>query len=80
MQPRMTTMIQMPAFSARAFSSSPLQKERPANFYEHDDVSNVPRICLDDFYESVTDFKISDEEALEYMTFAAEQAMVSFKD
>ena len=40
----------------------------------------MPRISLDDFYASVTDFKLSDEEALRYMTFAAKMAMVSFKD
>ena len=40
----------------------------------------MPRISLDEFYASLTDFKITDDEALEYMTFAAKQAMVSFKD
>ena len=43
-------------------------------------MSKVPRISLDNFYASVTDFTITDEEALEYMNFAAKQAMVSFKD
>ena len=47
---------------------------------EHDDLSNVPRISLDEFYASLTEFTITDDEALEYMNFAAKQAMVSFKD
>ena len=39
----------------------------------------MPRIRIDKFYENVTDFKLSEEEALEYMTFASKLAMVSFK-
>ena len=55
-------------------------KEHDANWNQSDDLSQRTRICLDQFYESVTDFTISDQEALEYMNFAARQAMVSFKD
>ena len=62
----------------RAFSTSAHTK--PANHNENDDLTNVPRISLDDFYASLTDFTITDEEALEYMNFAAKQAMVTFKD
>ena len=47
---------------------------------ESDDVKNVPRISLDDFYSSLTDFSLTDEEALEYMKFSARLGMVSFKD
>ena len=60
------------------FSSETTQRDE--NWDKHDDISEVPRVCLDDFYASVTDFIITDEEALEYMNFAARQAMVSFKD
>ena len=45
-----------------------------------DDLSSVPRISLDDFYASLTDFALTDEEALEYMKFSARLGMVSFKD
>ena len=45
-----------------------------------DDISAVPRISLEEFYSTVADFTISDEDALEYMTFASKLAMVSFKD
>ena len=45
-----------------------------------DDISVVPRISLEEFYSTVADFTISDEDALEYMTFASKLAMVSFKD
>lgn len=47
---------------------------------ESDDMSAVPRISLEEFYSTVADFTISDEDALEYMTFASKLAMVSFKD
>ena len=43
-------------------------------------MSAVPRISLEEFYSTVADFTISDEDALEYMTFASKLAMVSFKD
>ena len=45
-----------------------------------DDHTQVPRISLDDFYSTVGDFAITDEKALEYMTYSSKQAMVSFKD
>ena len=61
----------------RVFSSAP---NRPADHNDSDDLTNVPRISLDNFYASLTDFTITDEEALEYMNFAAKQAMVTFKD
>ena len=47
---------------------------------ESDDLNLMPRISLEEFYSTVEGFKISDEEALEYMTFASKLAMVSFKD
>ena len=45
-----------------------------------DDHTVVPRISLDAFYDTVSDFKITDEKALEYMTYSSKQAMVSFRD
>ena len=50
------------------------------NHDESDDMTAVPRISLEEFYSTVADFTISDEDAYEYMTFAAKLAMVSFKD
>ena len=47
---------------------------------EHDDISEVPRISLDEFYSSISDHTLSDEEALQYMTFSAKMSMVKFKD
>ena len=37
---------------------------RPADFEESDDLSQVERISLDDFYGSIAEHKLSDEEAL----------------
>ena len=50
------------------------------NCTKSDDHTVVPRISLDDFYNSVADFKITDEKALEYMIYSSRQAMVSFRD
>ena len=47
---------------------------------QSDDTSNVPKISLEEFYSTVADFTISDEEALEYMNFSAKMSMVSFKN
>ena len=47
---------------------------------QSDDISKVPRISLEEFYSTVEGYTLSDEEALEYMTFAAKMAMVTFKD
>ena len=55
--------------------ASPVDK----NYNVSDDISVVPRISLDDFYGSVDQTPLSHEEALNYMTFAAKMAMVSFK-
>ena len=40
----------------------------------------MPRISLEEFYSTVENFKLTDEEALNYMNFAAKMAMVTFKD
>ena len=40
----------------------------------------MPRICLDDFYSSVTEFTITDDEALQYMDYASKASMLRFKD
>ena len=55
------------------FSSTPIQRDE--NWNKHDDTSSVPRVCLDDFYASVTDFTITDQEALDYMNFATKGLM-----
>ena len=55
-------------------------KERPADFNVSDDLSQVKLLSLDNFYGSIADHSLTDEEALEYMQFAAKMAMVSFKD
>lgn len=49
-------------------------------FDESDDMTNLPSISLEEFYSTVADFTITDEEALEYMNFSAKLAMVKFKD
>ena len=44
------------------------------------DLDNPPKtISLDEFYQSLTDFTLTDKEALEYMKFSAKMARVSFK-
>jgi aspartyl/glutamyl-tRNA(Asn/Gln) amidotransferase C subunit len=50
------------------------------NAAEDYDLENPPkRISLDEFYESLTHFTLTDEEALEYMKFSAKMARVSFR-
>lgn len=45
------------------------------------DLNDPPkRISLDAFYEELTAFSLTDEQALEYMQFSSKLAMVSFKD
>jgi len=46
---------------------------------DYDPKKEYPRLSLDQFYESLTQFKLSDKEALDYMTFAAKMAAVRFK-
>ena len=45
-----------------------------------DDLTNVPRFSLDDFYSDVKAVELSDQQALDYMIYASKLAMVSFKD
>ena len=47
---------------------------------QSDDVSQIPRTSLEEFYQTVADFTLYDEEAFEYMTFSAKMAMVAFKN
>ena len=61
-------------YPAMRFASSTPKKE------ESDDHTVVPRISLDEFYNSTAGFKITDEKALEYMTYSSKMAMVSFRD
>ena len=53
---------------------------RNENWDKSDDLAEVPRISLDEFYSSIPEVKLSDEQTLEYMTFASRMAMVSFAD
>ena len=47
---------------------------------ESDDINDIPRYSLDEFYSSCHALELTDEQALEYMNFAANLAMVKFKD
>jgi len=64
----------------RCFSSSSATDTGSVKKEVSDDLSEVPLISLDEFYSKVEGFKLTDAEALEYMTFSAKMAMVSFKD
>jgi len=44
------------------------------------DYTQAPIISLEEFYSTTDNFRLTDEEALEYMTFSARMALVSFKD
>ena len=63
----------------RSFSrlQAPLRNE---GWDKSDDLTEVPRISLDEFYSSIPAVKLSDQQAMDYMTFASRMAMVSFKD
>ena len=56
------------------------QRAFSATTDQSDDLTLVPRLSLEEFYSSVADFTISDQEAHEYMTWSAKLAMVRFKD
>jgi len=45
----------------------------------YDTTKEYPRFSLDQFYSSLEDFKITDEEALKYMKFAAKMSCFKFK-
>ena len=47
---------------------------------QSDDLSQVPRFSLDEFYVSNDTAPLTDEQAKTYMDFGAKLAMVSFKD
>ena len=47
---------------------------------ESDDHTAAPRISLEEFYSSIADIELADDKALEYMSFSAKLAMVTFKD
>ena len=57
-----------------------LAPKKDANFDQSDDLSNRPVLELDKFYSLMLEVELSDERALEYMTFAAKLAQVNFKD
>ena len=57
----------------------PPKRDDP-NFDKSDDLSTRPVLELDKFYSQMLDVKLSDEKALEYMTFAAKLAQVNFKN
>ena len=72
-------MAMMRYTGMRQFASAPPQVPVPQS-PESDDISKVPRLKLDEFYSSCEVMELTDEQALEYMNFAADLAMVSFKD
>ena len=47
---------------------------------ESDDLSKVETISLEEFYSSVSEKTLTDDQALEYMHFAAKLAVLDFKD
>ena len=57
-----------------------LAPKKDANFDQSDDLSARPVLELDKFYSLMLEVELSDEKALEYMTFAAKLAQVNFKD
>ena len=70
---QMNTMADMPMRSF-AFRSAPALSD------ESDDLSVRERVKLDEFYADCPEVTMTDEEALKCMNFAADLAMVSFKD
>ena len=77
---RLASFRQMNAIAAMqpmrysSFRSEPVVSE------ESDDLSLRPIIKLDEFYADCPEVTMTDEEALKCMNFAADLAMVSFKD
>merc|ERR1711898_67264 len=69
-----TTNMAMMSMPRMMWSSSPPKTEAS------DDLSEVPRFSLDDFYSNVKAVNLTNQEALDYMVFASRLAMVSFKD
>ena len=55
-------------------------KAHPALSTESDDLTLRPKIKLDEFYADCPEVTMTDQEALDYMNFAADLAMVGFKD
>ena len=46
---------------------------------DYDINQDYEKLSLDDFYSSLTEFKLSDELAIEYLEFAAKMACLKFK-
>ena len=46
---------------------------------DYDINKDYEKLSLDDFYSSLTEFKLSDELAIEYLEFAAKMARLKFK-
>ena len=67
-------------FYSLAHRSMVMPPKKDANFDQSDDLSVRPTLELDKFYSLMLDVELSDERALEYMTFAAKLAQVNFKD
>ena len=74
------TSSNMMPMQASFFKMQPTRMFSSVAHSTSDDLSEMPRISLEEFYSTVANFTISDEEALEYMNFAAKMAMVTFKD
>lgn len=65
----------------RCFAQIQVQPQRErADWNQSDDVAAVKPISLEEFYSTIAGIEMSDEEALGYMTFAADISYVSFKD
>ena len=64
--------IRMP--SAKLFGSV------PSTFDKSDDLSKQELVSLEKFYASVAQKNLTDDQALEYMHFAAKLAQLEFKD
>ena len=56
----------------------PMKADRPSDFDESDDLEKVPMISLEEFYSTVADFRLTDDEALEMMKFSARMSMLKF--
>ena len=52
----------------------------PSTFHKSDDLSKMELVSLEKFYASVSQKTLTDDQALEYMHFAAKLAQLEFKD
>ena len=76
----LANLRQVRPFYSLAQRSMVLPPKKDAHFDQSDDMSVRPVLELDKFYSLMLEVELSDERALEYMTFAAKMAQVNFKD